>query len=105
MTLTNIQYLNKFYHETDLNKTAFKRHLEVCGIKTKNDKKTRAKKFLWGMKDLKNTITWVPLTSLTFEHRDNIRSDLTLKKLSTNDESIDWIIDLLDYAQDNGLYR
>lgn len=103
MTLTNTQYLTKFY-ETDLNKTAFKRHLDVCGIKTKNDKTLRAKKFLWGVQVGSDTV-WTPLIRLSFTHMINIKSYLTLKKLSTNDKSIDWIIDLINYAQDNGLYR
>lgn len=103
MTLTNQEYMVKF-NQTTPNKNAFQKHLEVCGIKTKNDKTTRAKKFLWGV-SVNGDISWKPLTSLPFVHMNNIRAYLYLRSLSDNDESVKWVIDLIVYAQDNALYR
>lgn len=109
MTLTHSEYKNKFSN-TDSSLSPFKRHLEVCGIKTKMDKGRRATKFLWGVRNKPNgeklpTTCWVPLCELTKAHLQKIKVTLSIKPKSYQDEEISWVFDLVDYTIDNCVYR
>ncbi len=103
MILTHQQYKEK-YDATDSNKSAFQRHLEVCGIKTKNDKKVRAKKYLWGQAVPGGTV-WKTLNELSYSHQTKVKEYLSNYKHSFEDEQIGWVFDLIDYAQDNGIHQ
>jgi len=104
MILTHQQYMEK-YKTTNPDKSSFQRHLEVCGIKTKNDKKNRARKYLWGTKNTLGGITWKTLNELKYDHQTKIKQYLSNYAHSFEDEQIGWVFDLIDFAQLNGIHQ
>lgn len=103
MILSHQQYL-EMYAATSSDKSPFQRHLDVCGIKTKNDKTTRAKKFLWGIA-VPGGFVWKTLNELRYDHLTKIKGYLSNYKHSFEDEQIGWVFDLVDYVQDNGVHQ
>lgn len=102
MILSHQHYLQK-YNETSSDKSPFQRHLEVCGIKTKNDKTTRAKKYLWGIA-VQGGFVWKTINELKYDHITKIKEYLSNYKHSFEDEQIGWVYDLMDYAQEQGVH-